>query len=157
MPKFFQVLSLALLLTACGFHLRGDAQLPDSLDPLYLQPGQLNPAQISQVSKALKQASANLSPQAELANRLSVNLTALKSQKIASSSLSDVELLRVGLRLDFSVTNQLHETFIADSLVQTLDVELDTDNVLAHDPLIEKAMQQIQQSLLRSMIVRLSN
>lgn len=155
--KLFLALSVVMLLTACGFHLRGDAQIADSLNPLYLQPGQLKAAQISQISRVLKQASANLTRQTESTNRLSVKLTSLKSRKIASSSLSDVELLRVGMRLEFNVTNQRHETLIADSISQTRDVELDTENVLAHDQRIDKALQQIQQSLLRSMIFQLSH
>lgn len=148
---------LALLLVGCGFHLRGSAQIPPRWNPIYLEPGQLQAEQLRQTKRALVRASAQLSAQREDANRLYITLHAAQSRLLASSSPSDIELRQLNMSLEFRLENSAGETLIDNQqLQQSREVELDKSNVLAAGEVLESVGEDLQQALIRNMIMNLS-
>ncbi len=152
------VLSLVILsLTACGFHLRGNAQIPGWLNPVYLEAGELNEDQLALIKRSLNRASAELSDFPAAANRLFIRFEAGEIQKLAESSLADIERIRLTMSLYYRISNPLGEWLIEDrQITQSEELELDSTNVLSHEGLISKSRQALQQGLLRTMIFQLT-
>ncbi len=145
------------LISACGFRLRGDEQISSRLNPIYLESGQLDSQQLVQIRRALKQAKADLTSDPESGNRLWLKVSDLKTQKIASSGLSEVELYRVTMQLNFTIKNTDNDILLEDRITQSRELQLDTDNVLSHQQLIDKAGDQLLMNLIRSMIFQLNH
>lgn len=148
---------LILQLTACGFHLRGESRIADRFNPLYVVDDQLEPAQLTLIRRELNRSSAKLSDVMQGSNQLRVMLTPLKSRQIARSSLTDVELFQLTLGIQFSVKSKSAGYLLTQrKLVQSVEVELDNANVLAHEKIINTAQKGLQRSLVQSMISQLS-
>ena len=155
--KLAFVLSVLLQLSACGFHLRGDSQVADRFNPLYIELAQTDQAQLSLIRNQLKRSSVTISASAQGSNRLQVSLKTLKNRKIASSSLSDVDLVQLGMSIQFSVQAASGEYLIEQrELIQTAEVELDSTNVLGHQQIINKAQQNLRHKLIQNMVFNLS-
>ena len=151
------ILLLGLLLNACGFHLRGVSPWPEHLNPIYLEPGQLDAQQLTLIRNALSRSGASLTNSGESANILRVELRPVKTRRIASSSLSGVELMQLSMRLQYSLQGVEGDRLMASrDVTQSRELELDTNNVLSHQALKEKALQELQQSLIRTMLYQLS-
>ena len=156
--RFLLTLLTLLQLSACGFHLRGTSQLADRFIPLFIEAEQLNSSQLVFVRKELIKSSATLSIASKGANRLRVNIIPVKSRKIATSSLTDVELVQLTMGLQFSVLSESGNYLLEQrELVQKIDVELDNANVLGHQQIIKRASIELQHRLIRSMISQLSH
>ncbi|MBC8503349.1 MAG: hypothetical protein H8D34_00695 [Chloroflexi bacterium] len=156
--RFTLLLLLLLSLAACGFQLRGDSKLPAWLSPLYLQPGQLNSSQIAMAKASLKKASVELSEVADSSNRLSLQLSPLKSRKVAGSSLSTVELLQLTMSLEYGVEDSKGRVRIEKSkITQSMELELDSSNVLVHEQTIRENSSTLEQRLIQSMLFQLSH
>ena len=153
------VVSVLLLLNACGFQLRGGATIPAEYNPLFLQAEELSPAQLNTVRSTLKQAGAELLTSAGKANVLVLKLIPLKTRKLVnSSSLSGVELIQLGMRLEFRVMSPDGKVIREQKFLQkTQEVELDTDNVLSQEGVIRKNSEVLEKALLRGMIFQLSH
>lgn len=149
---------IVLMLSACGFHLRGNSQIPDRFNPLYLEVGELNQSQIMLIKKSLKAASAQLVDSPDQATRLFITMGSVERQKIVSSSVSGVELVRLELSLQYRIKN-VDDIWIVDNkkITHNTELELDSSNVLSHDPLIAKSTQDLQQSLVRTLIYQLNH
>ena len=145
------------LLTACGFQLRGDAQIGPQFNPIYVDSGALEPRQAVQLRQALQRAGAELTDDFATANRLWVSLGSPKAQKIAGSSLSDVELRRVAMDLQFRLSDSDGQTLLEDDIMRMRQIELDTNNVLAHERQLEQAGEQLQRELIRVMLFRMTH
>lgn len=155
--NIFYVVLMALLLGACGFHLRGVSQWPERLNPVYLESAQLEPHQSRQIRDALTRSGARQAASSESAVQLRVILEPLKSRRIASSSLSSVELVQLTMRLQYSLQGPLGEPLVdSREMTQSRELELDTNNVLSHQDQKEQVTQELQQSLIRSMIYQLT-
>ena len=152
------VVLLSLSLFACGFHLRGNAGDLSWLNPLYLETAQLDQYQQSLIETSLKKSSVRLVENAPSANRLNVKLSALKTRRIASSQLSDIELLQLSMDIQYSVKNSAGILVHSSQRINlSKELELDANNVLAHEQAIANATRSLQQNLVRSMLARLSH
>lgn len=149
------IVGLLIAVSACGFQLRGGATIAERFNPLYIERGELQTAQLNALKNSLRQSNAQLQASSENANRLTVSLATLKPQKIARSSLADVEILRLSMRLEFQIKTSSQEFLIDDEIVHYKEIELDSANVLSHQTLIKQSYQDLEGSLFRSMIYRL--
>jgi len=144
-------------MSACGFYLRGSSQIADRFNPLFVISDNLNQAQISLIRKELIRSSAIISDVSSGSNRLEITIESLKSRKVASSNLTNVELIQLSMRLQFSVRAVSGEALLSQiELVQSVDVELDNTNVLANEQTIRTAQTGLQRKLIQSMVSRLS-
>ncbi len=148
---------LIALLSACGFQLRGDAQIAAQFNPIYLDRGKLEPRQYKQLQQALQRAGAELSVDRETARRLSVSLSSPRAQRIAGSSLSDVELRRLEMHMQFRLSDGKDQTLLQDDIMRMRQIELDTNNVLAHERQLEQAGQELERELIRVMLFRMTH
>ncbi|MCP4075181.1 MAG: hypothetical protein GY744_03225 [Gammaproteobacteria bacterium] len=153
-------LILALLITlfvsGCGFHLRGDSQIAARLNPLYVVEDQLDSTQLTLIRKQLIRSGAELAQTEIRSNRLLIKLTSLKDSQITRSSLTDVEIVRLSMSLMYSVMSDSGELLIdQQELVDSVEVELDTANVLSHEQVKNRARKGLQSRLIQSMISQL--
>ncbi len=153
-------LVLALLITlfvsGCGFHLRGDSQIAARLNPLYVVEDQLDSTQLTLIRKQLIRSGAELAQTEIRSNRLLIKLTSLKDSQITRSSLTDVEIVRLSMSLMYSVMSDSGELLIdQQELVDSVEVELDTTNVLSHEQVKNRARKGLQSRLIQSMISQL--
>jgi len=147
-----------LLVTACGFHLRGDAQFPENLNPLYIDAGELQASQLKLIRDVLKKTSAKLTDLTQGSNHLAISLSPLQRKEVASSSLSDVELLQLSMSIEYHVATESGNLLFENrQIAQSTEVELDSANVLSHESLINKAQQALQKRLIHSMVFQLSH
>lgn len=146
-----------LQISACGFHLRGNSQIADRFNPLYVVNENLDPALFKLIRAELIRSSAIITEVAESSNRLQVAIKPLKNRKIASSNLTNVELVQLTMNLQFSVQSGSGEYLLSQiELVQSVEVQLDNANVLANEQTILTAQKGLQRKLIQSMISRLS-
>ena len=153
----FIVLVSISLLSGCGFHLRGDTKIPADFNPIYLDASELNARQLSQLQQTLQRAGAELATDPESAQRLWVDLGSPSSRIIADSGVSDVELRRVSMSLKFRLVDADGEILLQDDIVRGSQLELDTNNVLAHERQFEQLQQQLQRELFRVMLFQMTH
>ncbi len=151
------LLLFAGLLSGCGFQLRGDAQIDAQLNPLYLDTSELDSRQQTQLQQTLQRAGAELNPAADGANRLWVRIGSPRSQKIAGSGRSDVELRRVSMDLAFRLSDADGNLILQDDITRVGQLELDTNNVLAHERQLEELSERLQRELIRVMLFQITH
>jgi outer membrane lipopolysaccharide assembly protein LptE/RlpB len=145
---------LVSLLSACGFQLRGSHRIADRYQPLNLVTSTMEPAQRARMRSQLAR-STELSDTTD-ANRLRVELETLPRQNLSGSGNSSVQLIQVGLRLSFGIVDPSGRVLLeAQQLERVATVELDTDNTLADRETIERALSDLERSVIRAMIDRL--
>lgn len=155
-PIRILLLLAVLLQVGCGFHLRGSTQLAEQLSPIYVEAGELHPAQLAQIKAALTKSAARVQEHPDSAHRLLIAIGPARSRILASSSASGVELRRISLELEFRLLDPVGTVLLDDQrIVHTSDVELDTTNVLSHEEIIDANRRRLQAGLIRSMIFKL--
>lgn len=155
-PALFVSLAMILALSACGFHLRGPAQISDRLNPVFVEPGQLGKAELGLIKNSLKRAGARLSDSEDRANHLVVNFSPLQTRNLAQSSPTGVRLVQLSVQLDYRVMTASGEWLVESrQITQNAEIELDNNNVLSHDKLLQSGLKNLQQNLVRSMIFQL--
>ena len=150
-------LALLLALTACGFQLRGSSTLPERFNPLYLQADDVSPQQRAQISAALRRASADLVETSDQANRLEVRIHGGQVRRVVQSAAGVNELFRIDMGLDYRLlAADGSEQVATRSLNQSVDIELDSGNVLAHEQRLAEAREDLVKGLIRNMIFQLN-
>jgi len=154
--RLFLALLITLFVSGCGFHLRGNTQIETRLNPLYVVEDQLDSTQLKLIRNQLIRSGAVLAQTAFRSNQLHIKLTSLPDRQIASSSLTDVEIVRLSMSLMYSVMTD-SGGFLIDQkeLVGSVDVELDTANVLSHEQVRKRGREGLQSRLIQSMVSQL--
>lgn len=153
---FVTALALILVVSSCGFHLRGPARISDQFNPLYVEPGQLGATELGLLNSALIRAGARLSDSADSANHLAVSFSPLQKRNLAQSSPTGVQLVQLGMQLDYQVRTAAGEWLVENRQIShNAEIELDNNNVLSHEKLVQSAVKNLQQNLLRNMIFQL--
>lgn len=146
---------LLVAISGCGFQLRGNTQIAEQYNPLYVEQGELTESQWRLVRNSLKRASAQLTDQVD-ANRLRVTLRRLKDARLSGGSASDVELIEISMQLRFSVIGENGQVLLQpQELLNQKTLELDSNNVLVRDQFINSAVAEQERSLIRAMLYRL--
>ncbi len=159
MTRFlFLALVIIMVVSACGFHLRGSSQIAERLHPLYLEQGQLDRSRYSRIKAALLQASGGLSKSAVAANQLHVTFSAIKSHKLAESGATGVDLVQLELQLDYRVQGQGGDLLIKNrQVIRRTELELDNSDVLSSESIVNRSVRTLESNLIRTMINQLSN
>ncbi|MDJ0834292.1 MAG: hypothetical protein QNJ69_12265 [Gammaproteobacteria bacterium] len=151
------LLIAAGLLSGCGFQLRGATSLAPELNPIYLDSEELEARQLSQLQQSLQRSGAELTTDQESVRRLWVRISEPSSQKVAGSGLSDVELRRVAMSLSFRLSDADGQLLLQDEITRVRQLELDTNNVLAHERQLEQLSRQLQRELIRVMLFQMTH
>ncbi len=154
----FILLSTLILLSACGFHLRGSEQLAVAYSPLIIDAEQLSSQQRAQLRQALTQASAMIVEQAPDAFRLQLKLSPLRTRNVARSNVTGVSLVQLTQGLQYSLQDAHGATVIATrNIIQSLEIERDDNNLLVQQQQMDDAQRQLFQRLIESMLAHLSS
>ncbi len=105
------ILVLALLLNACGYHMRGAFELPDGLKKVYLEGG--SPQLRDQFNRALKASSAKLADSPEGAGMIIRIFGEDSTRRVLSlSSRGRSNELELYYRLDYELANSANALLI---------------------------------------------
>ncbi len=152
--RTFALLSVALLLGACGFHLRGQASMPFST--LYLEAGGSNSTLVADLRRSLESNNVKLVDTAEQAELVLNIARELPEKQILSLSgsgqVSEYQLYyRVSLR---AYDNKGQDWIPAEEMVQRRDYSYDDAAILskeAEEAMLYKSMREdmVQQIMRR--------
>lgn len=152
--KFLAALFItALVLQAgCGFHLRGSSQIDPVLNPIHLLEDDLTASQKRQVINGLKRSGVRLASLSEASNQLRMSFSPLSERRVAGSGLSDVAVVTLSMKLAYSLADDSGQVLLADEMRQTRELQLDTNNVLAHDSQKSQVQSELEQALINAMM-----
>lgn len=155
--KLLKYLILTLLLTACGFHLRGDAQLP--FKTLYIEA--VNPASplVAELRRNLEASHVQLAASADRADVI-LNISSDQADKQiltlgGSGRVSEFQLRhRVSLR---AYDNEQREWLAADELQMSRDFSYDDTQILAKQAEEALLFQVMSSDMAQQIMRRLSH
>lgn len=157
MLRLASILVIACLITACGFHLRGFGSLPEGLQRLYVDDSGLSENQRRLLYTGLQRAGAQILSQGgdQLAS-LRVKFDTADERKLVDSAGSGQHIVRLSRRLRFSVLSVQGEKLIDNKvLIQSIDLELDENNLLGTEGEREQALADLDSSLINRMMLQL--
>ena len=160
--RWFLLASLLVVLSACGFHLRGQSSLPPELESIQLIAENLSPRQRVLLKRKLKQAGASLHP-ADLPTsdspeqvRLKIWFGALKSRNLVNAAGSGKTIVRLSRQLFYSLSGTSSKLSVEKAtLERQLDIELDEDNLLDSSERIRRTEELLDRALIEQLIFSL--
>ena len=155
--RWLLLLGLLGSLQACGFQLRGFADLPDHLSQLRLITNNLTPTQQRELSRQLERAGASLHHDDESeAVILSLSLKSLGERKVVDSVGSDQTIVRLSRQLQFSLTEASGNRLVDNkTLVQSRNLELDDNNLLGTEGERQLTRENLDKALFNSLMIQL--
>lgn len=151
-------LSSALLLSACGFHLRGQAPVPAALQPLFLACNEPVPAQLCQIlRRQLTDSGVTLNTMAAGATQLQITQLKeeLRTTAITSTAVAAEYDLRLRLRVDLISARSIPLLAGADVAASQI-YRYDETNVLAKRREEDSLRQNLYRQLADQVIFRLT-
>jgi LPS-assembly lipoprotein len=147
------VVILVGLLPACGFHLRGVANLPPELQSIELQSENLSVNQTALLRRNLERSGANLSNDGSSQRvTLKVAIKSLPDRNLADSIGANSVVVRVSRQLSYSLTSDDGVSLLEKSSIERhIDLTLDNNNPLG----IEFERESAQESLDRELVIQL--
>ena len=157
LPKFMTMLALAMLLAACGYHLRGEAILP--FKTIYIEAANPNSALIKELRSNLKTNKIKVLDKAEKADIiLNIALEQPDKQILtldATGLVNEYQLrYRVSLR---AYDNQQQEWLPASELLLTRDFIYDNSQILAMSSEEVLLYQNMRSDMVQQIMRRLSH
>jgi LPS-assembly lipoprotein len=148
----------SLLLTSCGFHLRGTAGIAERYQPLVVARVVADGGQEQMIRRALERAGALPGDMQTGANRLNLVLSRKLDTFLNSRRNNDLLLVELRASLSYSLVDADGASILTESIITSSQtVELDSDNVLSHNEVLNEARDDQDSALLRSLIGRLRN
>ncbi len=155
MPRLLAslVIVIALSLSACGFHLRGDIKLDATYSPLVIEADTLTLRQQQQIRRALERASTIVLDESVDANHLQVVILNSGLRNLARSNLNDVTLVQLTMTLQYRLleANAKELTGWRD-LTETIEIERDDANLLVQQQQMDEARRKLFDQLIQRMI-----
>ena len=151
------VMLLAGMLSACGFHLRGVANLPPELQSIQLQADSLSVSQVTQLRRNLEQAGARITD-AESSDgvQLSVDIRSLPDRNLADSVGANAVVVRVSRELVYSLTTNQGERLVnQSSFRRQQDLTLDNNNPIGIEYEKGRAVEALDRELITQLILLL--
>lgn len=146
--------TLILSLTACGFHLKGEALLPQQLQQLQLSlsgDDDFNAV----LTKQLKQAGAKI-VNASDASLLNVSFEVSPEIIVANSSSTGLQIKRLKVSVDYSLRNGAGKWLVEQQkLIQVREFEADTEQLLASNREKQQLYQEMKVNLARLLLYQL--
>jgi LPS-assembly lipoprotein len=151
--KVYMLAFSILLLSACGFHLRGTANLPEALLHMYVTPGEVPRATVDVVENALTAASVKLSSTAEFELRLIKEEQTRRTLSVNSNAKSSAFELRSDLHYSLYHNDYL---ILGPILVSTRkSYENDNTNIIGKREEEQLQRLEMRQDLVRKLMYRL--
>lgn len=153
---FIKGLLLALIfsLSACGFHLKGEALLPQQLQQIQLSLS-VDDGFNAVLTKQLKQAGAKIVDTGD-ASLLKISFEVLPEVIVANSSSSGLQIKRLKVSVDYSLRNADGKWLVEQQqLVQTREFEADTEQLLAKNREKQELYQEMKVNLARLLLYQL--
>lgn len=154
--KLSLVLLLVLIISACGFRLRGFIELPDNLQPLYIgsQGGASNLA--ATLARQLEQSGVAISKELS-PSRLRLELKDFKSsqRQVVFGQREEFEL---SLQISASARDGEGEPLFTDEVLQAYRqyaYDSDKDSLLARDSLRKELLRSMEDDLIRQLTLRI--
>lgn len=152
-PLPWAVLGLALLLSGCGFHLRGAAQLPPAMQQTYIEGGGSDMVRDLRLSLEASGAEVVDSPQAAGAT-LRILSEAFERRVLSVRSNAQVSEYELSYRVQFSVVGADGKQLLAPQTLNVVrDYRYDPNQVLgasSEESLLREEMQRdVSQLILR--------
>jgi len=149
---------LTLLISACGFHLRGDVKLDPAYSPLMIEPGNLTDAQQDTVRQALTRASAIVLDDAQQANRLELSASKLEARNVARSNITGITLVQLNMTLQYRLLDGRGKELVGSrEVTERMEIERDDNNLLMHQAQLNNASQRLFRLLVSRMVSQLSH
>jgi len=156
--QFIALIMLVIVVSGCGFQLRGTASLPEALSRLQLINDGLNVGQFRQLSDMLVKAGAALqSTDGNDSVQLKVKMISLPERNLVDSANTGKTIVQVSKRLSYSVKK-------ADDGVTPLqikiierqvNIEQDSNNLLGTGSEKEAAEKTLEQALFSQLVFQL--
>jgi LPS-assembly lipoprotein len=154
---FIVILTLAGLMTACGFQLRGVSNLPPELTQLRLIDDGLNTDQFRQLSDMLVKAGAKLQ-NSDINDpvQLKVKITRLTERELADSAGTGKTIVQISKRLNYSVKRPTDVSPLQIKVIERqINIEQDSNNLLGTGSEKETAERTLEQTLFGQLIFQL--
>lgn len=160
--KIFAVTALVLGLSACGWHLRGQVSLPESMRHVHLQADTISTTQRRDIEFAFTLNKVNLVPLSEAA--YTVQLFGIEKERRADSLGTDAvaDSIALSLTADYAIADQQGIVVIPRGPARvSRSFNFDRDNLAAknqEEQIIERELrQELAQQILRSFRYALRN
>ena len=155
--KLVTIFTSVILMTACGFQLRGVSNLPGELTQLLLIDDGLTADQIKQLSGMLVNAGAKL--QNSGVNepvQLKVKITSLAERNLADSASTGKTIVQISKRLSYSVKKPTDVALLQIKVIERqINIEQDSNNLLGTKSEKETAERTLEQTLCSQLIFQL--
>ncbi|MCP4433380.1 MAG: hypothetical protein GY806_20580 [Gammaproteobacteria bacterium] len=151
------IISLILSSSACGFHLRGLANLPEQISDIQLIGDNLDNSQQARLTQILRRAGARFHVNGDSsAVRLQVSIKTLPERLLVDSVGSGQSIVRLAKELNYSVIEANGNRLVDNkTLTSTFDLELDENNLLANAGEKQAAGTSIADNLFNRMLIQL--
>ena len=151
------VMLLVGMLSACGFHLRGVANLPPELQSIQIQADSLSVSQVTQLRQNLEQAGASVTEAGSSDSvQLNVAIKSLPDRNLADSVGANAVVVRVSRELVYSLTSNQGERLVSQrSIRRQQDLTLDNNNPIGIEYEKGRAMEALDRELIIQLILRL--
>ena len=155
----WMLLGLAVMLTAgCGFHLRGTASLPQSIDTLFIQGIDLLDSRGSALKEGLENNGVKVASKYKAGQAVMTIVDNIQERRVLSvgsdAKVSEYELYGA---LRFTVSDGDGKSLLAAQVVEARrDYQFDQEQVLSADEEEILLREQIDQQLVQAVLRRLS-
>ncbi|MFT4651256.1 MAG: LPS-assembly lipoprotein [Polaribacter sp.] len=151
------VLTLASLMSSCGFQLRGVSNLPAALTQLQLIDNALNADQVKQLSDMLVKAGVKLQDtDANDPLQLKVEITSLPERNLADIAGTGKAIVQISKRLSYSVKNTENIMPLQIKMIERqINIEQDSNNLLGVESEKEIAERTLEKILFSQLIFEL--
>jgi LPS-assembly lipoprotein len=155
--KLVTIFTSVILMTACGFQLRGVSSLPGELTQLLLINDGLTADQIKQLSDMLVNAGAKLQNNAvNEPVQLKVKITSLAERNLADSASTGKTIVQISKRLSYSVKKPTDVALLQIKVIERqINIEQDSNNLLGTKSEKETAERTLEQTLFSQLIFQL--
>ncbi len=153
--KLTLVLLMVLIISACGFRLRGFIELPQNLQPLYISSQGSANNLATTLARQLKQSGVAISQELN-PSRLRLELKDFKSsqRQVVFGQREEFEL---SLQITASARDSQGETLFTDEVLQAYrqySYNRDSDSLLARDSLRQELLRSMEDDLIRQITLR---
>jgi len=156
-PKMLLMLVLAMLLAACGFHLRGDAKMP--FKTLFIEADNLASPLISELRRNLAANHVQLVQKAEQAEVvLNISSDLPEKQILTLGGSGRVSEFQLRYRVSMRAYDQEQRVWLpADELLLSRDFTYDDAQILAKESEEAQLYQSMRSDMVQQIVRRLSH
>lgn len=158
-PGAFAILLTTLLISSCGWHLRGYGNAPQTINSLYISSKNTNSELVRELGRALRAQDVDVKTNANEAEYGLIIIKERRKRRTAtvsgSARISEQELTE---SVDYSVINRDGSTALPLTTA-TVDriFEYNEDNILSTDDEARLLRSEMQRDLVRQILNRLQN